>query len=769
MGRATAFGLVCLTLFLVLFPLTLGKPGLPSGLKADEPAYYLMALSLGHDLDLRLGLEDVERLFREFPFRKADNVIVMTNDGWQTILYGKPYIYSLVAAPLARFFGANGILACNLLLLCAMIWMGTIYLARYNPGPRAALFSAGFFLLSNGFAYAFWLHPEIFSMASVTACLFFALHRFGAEPAAEAPPPPWQMALSAGLLAPAVYNKPVFALVGAPILVLLARRRWWRPLAAWLGGAVAAMALIVGLAVALTGHPTSYLGVQRRGVSICEPGKLPLSPEPPAAVSGVDPSTLTTGGQPGGTGGAWSWIFALPRVPASLVGESLGYFLWGRHTGLFVYAPFALLALGLFVAYGRRSLERWLLLAALAGVALFFLLWIPANYQGGGGFVGNRYFVCVLPGFLFLATRLGPRGLTAAGYALGSLFLGPIVFTPFGAGGPEPTLQSHVRNAPFRWLPLELSLREVPGYVRVPVGERTFQGRRDQVLPQGERLWVRGADAAELQVWGPSPLAEAVFAVRNVAPGNRLVLSFGGDRQVLDFGGVGEDGETRRLSFHPKEAGVLRWVGANQFYVQTLTVGSEIGRVRPWTRLMPPDPCTYFAFNPSYQESFLLGADLAYLGSGTGMEGDVYALRWGEVRPPATMVAGETFHLPVRLFNQSALPWVAAGVARVKLAYHWRQLDGRVVEWDGLRTELPLPVAPGARVAVQQEVRAPSRPGRYRLELDPVFEQVAWFSERNGGNVFSAEVEVLPATAAPPIVPPTAPPEAAARPEPSEP
>ena len=37
---------------------------------------------------------------------------------------------------------------------------------------------------------------------------------------------------------------------------------------------------------------------------------------------------------------------------------------------------------------------------------------------------------------------------------------------------------------------------------------------------------------------------------------------------------------------------------------------------------------------------------------------------------------------------------------------------------------------------------APSQPGRYVLELDPVFEHVSWFSKENGGSTFRREIEV---------------------------
>jgi hypothetical protein len=95
-----------------------------------------------------------------------------------------------------------------------------------------------------------------------------------------------------------------------------------------------------------------------------------------------------------------------------------------------------------------------------------------------------------------------------------------------------------------------------------------------------------------------------------------------------------------------------------------------------------------------------------------------------------------------RLFNRSRFPWPADGGARVRLAYHWKTPDGRTAVWEGERTELPGPVPPGGRVSVRQKVVAPELPGRYVLELDPVFEHVGWFSQR-GGATLRRQIEVI--------------------------
>ncbi|HEX4954479.1 MAG TPA: hypothetical protein VF017_13895 [Thermoanaerobaculia bacterium] len=733
MKRGAVWTFLALSFFLVLFPLTLGKPGLPAGLKSDEPAYYLMALSLAYDRDLRAEAKDADRLFQEFPFRRVDNLILMTDDAWQTAYFGKPYLYSLFAAPFARLYGGNGLIAFNMLMLVAMVAMGAVYLSRFNPPWLALLFSAGFFLLSHSFSYVFWLHPEVFNMFGVAACLFLAFHRFRAGEAGEDPPLPLgQAALSGAALALAVYNKPIYLALALPVVGICLLRRQWKPLVAFAGGGAVTLAAAAGLAVALTGHPTSYLGVRRQGVIVCEPGRVPIAPEGAAAAPGQTvPKPLM------GTGGAWTWVLRIPEVDWGKLGMNLGYFVFGRHAGLFLYAPFVPVALLLFLLRNRRSREGWLTLAALAAVALFFLVYITENWQGGGGFVGNRYYVCVLPAFLFLVRKVTPTP-TLAGYALAGLFVGPILFTPFGAGGPEPTLQSHVRNAPFRYFPLELTLREVPGYDKLELGDVSVRGRRDVFLPQGETMWLRGASRQELWLQSPRPLSRLLFELESPAPDNRVSLSLGGEEQELHLGAD----VPARLELAPKAADRTRRVPGGTLHYYRLEVFPATGRNRPWTRWLPPNLCPGFAQDDQLAENFFLGVRLSLLGDPAAVAADVYSVTWKSVSVPARLAPGQRIEVPVRLANASSVTWAATGSARVKLAYRWSGEDGRRLPDDGRRAELPLPLAPGAEAAVTLEVQAPALPGRYTLEIEPVLEHVSWFSEKETEAVYRAPVEV---------------------------
>ena len=726
-SRTTRLTLLCLALAAVAWPLTLNKPGLPYILKADEPAYLMMATSLAEDFDLELRTEDTERVFGEFPFLPISNLIVMTVDGWETVAYGKPYLYSLFAAPFAGLFGANGVLLFNVSCFLVMIAVSWRYLARTNPEGLAALFAVAYFVGSVGAAYVFWLQPEIFIMAAVAASLSFGLTagRVTAR----------RLAFSGALLALAVHHKPMMIALGLPIVYGELRSRRWHRVGAWVAGLSLVLALAAAGSWAMTGSVSSYLGVTRQGVTLCEAGVVPISPAGGAASTDVLP-----------TGGAWSWIFRVPAVDPLELAGNIGYFLWGRHTGLLLYTPFALIALLLFLLHERHDRRRWILLASIASIALFFLVFIPRNWQGGGGFVGNRYFVGVYPAFLFLVVRLSPRILVALGSGLAGLFLGPLLMTPFGAAEPEPTLQAHVRRAPFTRFPLELSLREVPGYEEHQIRGLRILGRKDVVRPEGDALWVRGGQPVELILRTPRPIERIVLQVRNVAPDNEIELSLPGARVSLAFAGPVPAGlEARTVELTPSGPSQVIHHRGKRSFAYVLEIESSSGRPRVWSKQFPPASCTEFAFNERRNQTFYLGASVVVLALDRSLDADLYESGWVSVESRQRVVPGQPFGVRARLVNESDEVWGGDGAAVVKLSYHWLDPAGEVVVFDGVRTDLPLPLGPGEVADVLVEVVAPEAPGEYVLELDPVLEHVAWFSAKNPSASYLLPITVVAA------------------------
>ncbi|HEV2011740.1 MAG TPA: hypothetical protein VGS17_12025, partial [Candidatus Limnocylindria bacterium] len=94
-------------------------------------------------------------------------------------------------------------------------------------------------------------------------------------------------------------------------------------------------------------------------------------------------------------------------------------------------------------------------------------------------------------------------------------------------------------------------------------------------------------------------------------------------------------------------------------------------------------------------------------------------------------VSGAGTSVPISLTNTGNFTWPAAGPTPVHLGYHWTDQAGKVVVWDGTRSNLAADVAPGATQTLQAQLVFPAAPGIYVLKWDLVQEGVAWFSGQN--------------------------------------
>ncbi len=732
---AAVVSLTALSLFLLAVPLTIGRPGLPAALKADEPAYYLMALSLARDFDLRYEPTDGDRLLEEFPFRPTDNLIVMTSDDWQTVHYSKPLAYPLLGAPFAALWGANGLLFLNMTLFVAMLWLAAMFLARRAQPAVAVAFACGLLLLSACSRYVFWLHPEVFNMFGVVGALYWGFeNRRSAW---------WVTALSGVLLALPAYNKPMFAAIALPLAGAFLLRRQWRKAAVWTAGFAAALVLLATLSFGWTGQLLPYLGTEARaGVRVCEPGAWPPRivgarlRAAEAAASGERQGAGSISGS--ATGNTFTWLFRIPRQSVGEVIENVGYFLVGRHTGLAPYHPFAVIALALFLFSRRRDRERWLLVLALAAIAGYFLFFIDFNWQGGGGFIGNRYFVSVMPAFLFLVPGRIPLWTLPGGFLAAGLFVGALVLAPFGVNVPAPTLQAHARNAPLRYLPFEFSLRYLPGYERRRIGGITVRGRTDRVLARGGSWWIAAGGPSEIFIESRRRFDRFVLSVASPIAANRVRLKLDGGPAVNVE--PTEAGRRQRVTLRSAKPHRVRMRNGRRSYVHRLRLETVRGALTTWTKVRPPAPCAVRAWNRETEETFYLGAELHFLGSEEHVDADVFAARIGTVGlAPATLPAGTEVELPVGVTNESRVTWRRLGHVGVNLASRWLSGVGTVEGGEpgprigptGRRTALP-DLDPGGFETVLLTVRTPDEPGDYTLEIDLVYEYVSWFEQRGG-------------------------------------
>jgi hypothetical protein len=116
-----------------------------------------------------------------------------------------------------------------------------------------------------------------------------------------------------------------------------------------------------------------------------------------------------------------------------------------------------------------------------------------------------------------------------------------------------------------------------------------------------------------------------------------------------------------------------------------------------------------------------------------------FKVEFGKHDIPTEMMVGQTVAADVAIKNASSKTWPSKpdprGRNAVNLSYHWLDRKRQVVVFDGLRTPLPRDLNPGESVTLSAAIRAPEKPGVYLLHLTLVQEGVAWFSEKDGGQI----------------------------------
>jgi len=76
------------------------------------------------------------------------------------------------------------------------------------------------------------------------------------------------------------------------------------------------------------------------------------------------------------------------------------------------------------------------------------------------------------------------------------------------------------------------------------------------------------------------------------------------------------------------------------------------------------------------------------------------------------------------------------GKYAIRLAYRWVDAGRSVPSaFDDNRTALPAVVKPSAEITMKMEIKAPSMPGRYWLEIEAVQELVAWFKDKGSPGI----------------------------------
>ena len=576
--------LVALGVVLLGFSLSVDYPRAAGAMWSDEATYYTMTHSLAEDGDLLYARKDLERTYREFPdgpsgiflkrgregrltFTGEFPFLVRDGEVTEEIYFGKAFLYSLAAAPWVRLFDTNGILVLHTLALMIVLVCGFFFIAS-TSSPGASLgYTLTFFFASVVPAYFVWLTPELFNLSLVFLGAFLWLYKERASL-----PPRLLRGMTSDLIAAAVfgavtYSKPSNIFLILPPLALLALRRQWKR--AFATGTVFGVVLggLFFVNLAITGE-MNYQGGDRKTFY----GRYPFqSPDLNFENTGLAKVT--------------SEIYT--QQPWDIVAHDLYLFHLGRFSGAAIYFFPAVVAVALF-AFGAKKSWQWMVLGLATLECLLLIVWMPVNYFGGGGTLGNRYFMNIYPLYFFLTpTLVRPLLATLPSWTMAGVFLSTILAAPFTAARYP---GEHATSGPYKWLPVELSLiNDLPtnidpakfrqrfedGYLGYFLDNNTWGRERHR----GIGFWVRGGTRAEMVVRTRFPLDRLTVRVLNVSLPNHIEVCVPGGCSSADY----QPGEKKILELPAGRGFPYEDFGARS-YCYLVTIAPRSGEVPMLTR-----------------------------------------------------------------------------------------------------------------------------------------------------------------------------------------
>lgn len=534
---------------------TPADPTATPGFQSDEATYYLMGHSLAKDFDLEYRQEDLVRTKAEFP--GGPNGVFLkrgvTRDDQPDpvegrLFFGKSFIYPLFAAPFVMVFGTNGFYVLNSVLLAVGFLCAYLFLSARAGIVASLLMTGGFLFPTVVPVYWSWIAPELFNCIVGLIAYFCWLYKFVAPPVTSrrtawlrGPASDVVAALLIGLLC---FSKLTNAVLGLPMGL------WWLWRREWLRAGLVAVSFVVAAGVgfgsnALISGEWNYQGGTQRETCY---GQFPFE------APGVDLSVCS----PRETSEALTDVWFDREMFWHNMGANVGYYVVGRYGGLLPYFFPMVLAVVLMVVH-RRAVERWQWLV-LTGIAIqigVFLVTLPYTWFGGGGSVGNRYFMGVYGAALFLFPPVRSRVVAVLPWVVGGVFMWPLVISPF-----DTSMRPGDRafSGPLRLLPVErTNYQDLPVQTEEEVMRRWFGQTAVhpgfQMLYLDKNSWLQEADKLSFWTRGDS---RAELLVRTNKPERRIEFHLAAGAVAVTVDLVLE-GERTSVSLAPQQTGVVQF------------------------------------------------------------------------------------------------------------------------------------------------------------------------------------------------------------------
>jgi phosphoglycerol transferase MdoB-like AlkP superfamily enzyme/glycerophosphoryl diester phosphodiesterase len=201
------------------------------------------------------------------------------------------------------------------------------------------------------------------------------------------------------------------------------------------------------------------------------------------------------------------------------------------------------------------------------------------------------------------------------------------------------------------------------------------------------------------------------------------------------------------LSYHwrNEESEIVQWDGFRTELPDNLAPGENV-------------VTTIYVYTPSAPGSYVLELDAVMEDAGWfSLEGKINPVlervdvlstvsAISQKRIPRLMKQNQRYTAEVAITNVSPIT-IGGEKKGLNLSYHWKDKDGQVVIWDGIRTPISNEIPPGETVVLEAGLITPPNPGRYTLEWDLVHEGIAWLGLVEPSNVHSTERRIYSALA----------------------
>ncbi|MEW6456137.1 MAG: hypothetical protein AB1410_05410 [Acidobacteriota bacterium] len=489
----------------------------------DESIYYSMALSIAEDYDLKYTRADLARIYERFMTGPQGFFLKRGRNG--DIFYAKSFAYPLFVAPFVKLFKFHGFFVFHSILIFLILLAGYHF---FKYSSKLNIFIPVTFLFASiTWIFFFWITPEFFNFAIVFFAVFFWLYKIKKKEEEGFSEKnlnffqnltygKYSDLISAILIGVATFSKLPNAIILLPIgLYYLFNKKFLKILLIGVFFLIT-IGIFFGTNFILTGDP-NYMGGERKTFYFRFPFE---DPETTFDNIGI----LHTSED------YWQRFHISPKT----VIWNFFYFFFGRFSGIALYYFPAFLSLILFITHKKRIWETCLVITIFVEIFLYIVL-IPDNYYGGGGTLGNRYFMNLYPLFFFLSETKKIKSI-ASEWLISLFFLGQIFLNPiFSSSYPG----THAKNYPFKLFPPEKTLVENfstntnPRAFRVPFGDPIqywlYYLDDNFHAKEGMSFWTVGSSELEMILESPKKLKGIkIYLTNNRVNNNRVKIKVDG-------------------------------------------------------------------------------------------------------------------------------------------------------------------------------------------------------------------------------------------------